>query len=207
MPGAAIIDGLYGTYPNPALTQSIVQYISSAGYHVDVFEGTNVTIDLLRNIGGYKILILRLHSVINDDGFLYIFSGEEYTESKYVNEQLSGAVRKGVTFIGNETPVFALNALFLGVNKPDSLNGTTIILAGCNGTATPYVIQRFFERGVKAYVSWNGYVDLHHSDEATLQLVRALYSEGFSLDEAVKKVMTEVGPDPLYGSELLCHLP
>jgi hypothetical protein len=108
---------------------------------------------------------------------------------------------------GFEDPVFALNAVFLGSNKLDSLNGTTIILAGCNGTATPYVIQRIFERGVKAYVAWNGYVDLSHSDEATLKLVRALYSEGFSLDEAVKRVMTEVGPDPLYGSELLCYLP
>jgi hypothetical protein len=207
VPKAAIVDGLYGIEPNATLTESMTQYISSAGYRVDLFEGTNVTIDLLRNIGGYKILILRLHSTIHTDGFLYIFSGEQYTESKYVNEQLAGAVRKGYTFNENETPYFALNAVFLGNNNPDGLKGTTIILTGCNGTATTYVIQRFFERGVKAYVSWNGYVDLSHSDEATLRLVRALYSERLSLKEAIAKVMREVGPDPFYKSELECHLP
>ena len=204
---AAILDGLYDTDPNATLIGSMVNYISSAGYCVDVFRGTNVTIDLLRNIGGYKILILRLHSTIHTDGFLYIFSGEQYTESKYVNEQLTGAVRKAYTFNESETPYFALNAVFLGNNNPDGLKGTTIILTGCNGTATPYVMQRFFERGVKAYISWNGYVDLSHSDEATLRLVRALYTEKLGLNEATAEVMKEVGPDPFYKSELECHSP
>jgi hypothetical protein len=207
VPKAAILDGLYDTEPNATLIESMVNCISSAGYRVDVFRGTNVTIDLLRNIGGYKILILRLHSTIHTDGFLYIFSGEQYTESKYVNEQLMGAVRKAYTFNESETPYFALNAVFLGNNNPDGLKGTTIILTGCNGTATPYVIQRFFERGVKAYISWNGYVDLSHSDEATLRLVRALYTEKLGLNEATTEVMKEVGPDPFYNSELECHLP
>jgi hypothetical protein len=185
----------------------MMQCISNAGYKVDLFRGTNVTVDLFRNIGGYKILILRLHSAIHTDEFLYIFSGEKYTESKYVNEQLTGAVRKGYTFNESETPYFVLNAVFLGNNNPIGLNGTTIIMTGCNGTATPYVIQRFFERGAKAYVSWDGYVGLSHSDEATLRLVRAMYSEGLSPKEAVEKVMREVGPDPFYKSQLECYLP
>jgi hypothetical protein len=207
VPRAAILDGLYDTESNSTLTDSMVQCISNAGYKVDLFRGTNVTIDLFRNIGGYKILILRLHSTIHTDGFLYIFSGEKYTESKYVNEQLTGAVRKGYTFNESETPYFVLNAVFLGNNNPIGLNGTIIILTGCNGTATPYVIQRFFERGAKAYVSWDGYVGLSHSDEVTLRLVRAMYSEGLSPKEAVEKVMREVGPDPFYKSQLECYLP
>ena len=201
------MDGLYDTEPNSTLTGSMMKYLSNAGYAVDVFRGANVTIDLMRNVGGYKILILRLHSAIHTDGFLYLFSGEKYTESKYVNEQLAGAVRKAYTFNENEPPYFALNAVFLGNNKPGGLNGTMIILTGCNGTATQYVIQRFFERGVKAYVSWNGYVDLSHSDEAALRLVRALYSDGLSPKEAVEKVKQEVGPDPFYHSDLVCNLP
>jgi len=131
VPRAAILDGLYDTEPNSALTDSMMQCISNAGYKVDLFRGTNVTVDLFRNIGGYKILILRLHSAIHTDEFLYIFSGEKYTESKYVNEQLTGAVRKGYTFNESETPYFTLNAVFLGNINPNGLNGTTIILAGC----------------------------------------------------------------------------
>jgi hypothetical protein len=204
---AAILDGLYEEEPNATLIEDMTNCISSAGYHVDVFRGKNVTIDLLRNVGGYKILILRLHSAMHTDGFLYLFSGEKYTESKYVNERLTGAVRKAYTFNDTETPYFALNAVFLSNNIADGLRGTTIILTGCNGTATPYVVQRIFERGVKAYISWNGYVDLSHSDEATLRLVKALYSERLGLKEAVSEVMNEVGPDPFYKSELECYLP
>lgn len=204
---AAILDGLYTIEPNLALTESLTNCLLNAGYNVDLFRGVNVTIDLLRNIGGYKILILRLHSSIHTDGFLYIFSGEKYTESKYVNEQLAGAVRKGYTFNESEPPYFALNAVFLGNNRPDGLKGSTIILTGCNGTGKQYVIQKLFERGVKAFISWNGYVDLSHSDKATLSLVRALYSERLSLKEAVEKVMKEVGPDPFYKSVLEYHVP
>jgi hypothetical protein len=207
VPRAAMLDGLYDAEPNSALTDGIVQCLSNAGYKVDLFRGANVTVDLLRNVGGYKILILRLHSTIHTDEFLYLYSGEKYTESKYANEQLAGAVRKAYTFDESETPYFALNAVFLGNNKPDGLNGTTIILTGCNGTATPYVIQRFFERGVKVYVSWDGYVDLSHSDDATLRLVRTMYSEGLSPKGAVEEVNREVGPDPFYQSELVCNLP
>lgn len=202
VPKAAILDGLYNVDPNLTLTERLTNILVNAGYRVDLFRGENVTIDLLRNIEGYKILILRLHSAIHTDRFLYLFSGELYTESKYVNEQLSGAVRKGFTFTEGEPPYFALNAVFLGNNKPDGLNGSTIILTGCNGTGEPYAIQRLFERGAKTYVSWNGYVDLHHSDEATLSLIRALYSERLSLKEAVEKVIREVGPDPFYNSVL-----
>ncbi|MCJ7762914.1 hypothetical protein MUP38_05625, partial [Candidatus Bathyarchaeota archaeon] len=160
---AAILDGLYDKAPNSTLTESMVQYLSNAGYVVDVYRGTNVTIDLLRNVGGYKILILRLHSSVHTDGFLYVFSGEEYAESKYVDEQLAGAVRKAYTFNESEPPYFALNSVFIGKLKPNGLNGTTIILAGCNGTATKYVIQRLFQEGINAYISWNGYVNLPHS--------------------------------------------
>jgi len=184
-----------------------VHYLSKAGYKVDVYRGTNVTINLLRNIGGYEILILRLHSAIHTDNFLYVFSGEQYTESKYVDEQLAGAVRKAYTFNESEPPYFALNSVFMGKNKPNGLNGTTLIMMGCNGTANDYVIKRFFQAGVKTYISWDGYVNLPDSDEATLKLMKAMFSEGLSPNEAVEKVNKELGSDPSYNSKLICASP
>jgi len=207
VPRAAILDGLYDKSPSVTLTETMVQYLSNAGYKVDVYRGTNVTIDLLRNIGGYKILILRVHSSIHTDNFLYVFSGEEYTESKYVDEQLAGAVRKAYTFNESEPPYFALNSVFIGKSHPKGLNGTTLIMAGCNGTANQYVIQRFFQEGGEAYISWNGYVNLSHSDEATLKLVKAMCVEGLSPKAAVEKVNTEVGPDASYESRLIYASP
>lgn len=207
VPKAAILDGLYDKSFNATWTETMVQYLSNAGYMVDVYRGVNVTIDLLRDIGGYNILILRVHSAVHTDNFLYVFSGEVYTESKYVDEQLAGAVRKAYAFNESEPPYFALNSVFIGKRNPKGLNGTTLVMAGCNGTANHYVIQRFFQEGVKAYISWDGYVNLPHSDEATLRVVKAMCVEGLSPDAAVEKVKREVGPDPAYGSQLLCALP
>ncbi len=198
---AAILDGLYDTWPNVIWTESITNCLLNSGYRVDLFSGTNVTIDLLRSIHGYKILILRMHSAVHTDGFLYLFSGEHYSESKYVEEQRARAVLGGLTFNHTEQPYFALNAVLLG-KIYDGLNGSTIILMGCNGTSSPYSIQSLFEQGVKQYISWNGYVDPDHSDKATLALAEASCAEHLGLEEAVKKVDREIGPDPYYGSAL-----
>lgn len=199
-PKAAILDGLYTTSPNPTLIRNLTNVLSTAGFRVDVFEGENVTISLLRRVGGYDILILRLHSAIHTDEFLYLFSGERYAESKYAVEQLSGGVRKGVTFEGEE--FFAINSVFLGADEPAGLKGSTVILMGCNGTGDSYSIQRLLEKGVKEYVAWTGYVDLSHSDETTLVLVRALYAEKLGVKDAVEEAMRKPGPDPTYKSVL-----
>ncbi|MFB3890337.1 MAG: hypothetical protein ACE14S_12685 [Candidatus Bathyarchaeia archaeon] len=206
-PRAALLDGLYGRSPNDTFTQALVSSLSNAGFAVDVFQGKNVTIDLLRNVEGYRILILRVHSAVYTDDFLYVFSGEEYTESRYADEQLAGAVRKAYTFNETEAPYFALNSVFMGKNHPGSLNGTTLIMMGCNGTANDYVTQRFLQEGVEAYISWDGYVSLEHSDEATLRLVKAIYLEGLNPAAAVAEVNGQVGADPAYHSRLVCALP
>jgi len=104
----------------------------------------NVTIDLLRRIGGYGLLILRLHSAIDPRyGFLYLFSAERFNEAEYETrfgeESVSGAVRQGITFEGEE--YFTLRADLLGYMKQGGLNGSTIILMGCNGTNSDHAIE------------------------------------------------------------------
>lgn len=197
---ALVLDGLYVTSPNATFSQSLRSCLSSAGFKVDVVQGENVTIDVLRNVAGYRVLILRLHSAVRSDGFLYLFSGERYSQSRYNVEQLSGSVRKGVTFEGDE--FFAINAVFIGGNKPSGLNGSTIILMGCNGTDSALFIQRLLSKGVNTYIGWSGYVDLSHSDQATLTLVNDLYVERMTVKDAVEGVMREVGPDPVYNTVL-----
>jgi hypothetical protein len=202
VPKAALLDGLYNTLPNETFTSTVTNLLTAAGYHVDVFRGENVTITLLKDIAGYKLIILRVHSgIFQGDHFLYLFSGENYTQSKYVSDQLSLSVREAVPLDENET-YFALNAVFLGSSKPYSLKDTTIILMGCNGTGDSYSVKRLLDKGAKSYVGWDGYVTLSHSDKATSALVKALYTEKLSVKEAVDRVMKDVGADPSYKSIL-----
>ena len=203
-PKAVILDGLYSESPNMTFSQILTDYLSAAGYTVDIFRGENVTIDLLRNIAGYKVMVLRLHSAIHSDRNLYIFSGEPYTESKYTMEQLTGSVRKANTTEGKL--YFAINIALLGNNKPDSLKDSTVVLMGCHGVSDQYSVDKLLESGVKTYFGWTGYVDLSHTDEATLVLVKALCLEKLSPEQAVQEAMTEVGPDPLYETVYECRV-
>ncbi len=201
---AALLDGLYVSRPNPAFIENITSLLKDAGFQVDVFIGENVTIELLENIGGYDLLILRLHSAIYIDRILYLFSGEHYVDSKYFFQQLSGIVKKAYTFNESEPPFFALNSAFLGMSRKDGLKNSTIIMMGCNGTGDIAFIQSLFKKGVKAYFAWSGYVNPSHADKATIALVKALYLEALSPREAAEKVMNEIGLDPIYGSQLYC---
>jgi hypothetical protein len=46
--------------------------------------------------------------------------------------------------------------------RPNGLNGSTIILMGCNRTGSKHALNRLLERGVKAIIAWNDYVDLEY---------------------------------------------
>lgn len=205
MSRAAIVDGIGFTRPNPSFIQGAREMLEGAGLRVDVYEGGNVTIDLLRRIGGYGLLILRLHSAIDAKyGFLYLFSAERFNvteyETRFNEERRTGAVREGITF-ENET-YFTLRADLLGYMNQGGLNGSIIILMGCNGTNSEHAINRLFERGVKAIVAWDGYVSLEYTDEVTLTLLKLVYTEGLSYGEAIKKIMDAMGPDPIWKSRL-----
>jgi hypothetical protein len=204
VPKAAILDGLYASSEDIVFEQELTNLLehSSEAYAVDVFRRENVTIDLMKNVEGYKILILRVHSAISGDGFLYLFSGENFTKDKYQGDQLLGAVREGIPYNGRNESYLALNAVFLAANKPNGLKDSTIILMGCKGMNDSYSVQRLIEKGVKTYIAWNGDVDLPHSDEATAALVRALYIDNLDVKAALEKTMLEVGPDPYFESEM-----
>ncbi len=203
---AVIIDGIALTKPNPKFIQGAKEILSQAGLKVDVYQGEKVTIELLRKIGGYELIILRVHSAIHKRyGFLYLFSAEKYSVYRYIPEQIQGAVKEAYTFNENEGPYFALRADLLG--DKGSLSGSIVILMGCNGTNSKHAANKLFEKGVNAIIAWNGYVDLEYSDNIILNLLRAVYEHGLSFKKAVGKLMNGYGPDPMWKSRLECLTP
>ena len=198
---AVLIDGIALTDPNPEFTRSVKEILSKANITLDIYEGEEVTINLLRKIGGYGLIILRLHSAIDKElRFLYIFSAERFNETGY-RETEPTAIREGVPFYGNES-YFTLRGDLLGDLSGKGLNGSIIILMGCNGTNSQQIIENLFDRGVKAIIAWDGYVDLNYTDKITIELLKAVYEEHMNFDEAVKKVMDERGADPTWKSRL-----
>ena len=202
---ALIVDGIRGVRFTGNFTDEARKLLEGLGYTVDVVQGEEVEVGFLLSVGHYDIYVLRLHSAVHD-GTLYVFSGELYAESKYTLEQLTGMVRKAYVLSGDEPPYFALNAVFLGARNPDGLRNSIVILMGCSGARDQLFIRALLERGVKAYIAWDGYVSIAHSDKATLELLKALIRDRLSPEEAVGKVMEIAGPDPVYGARLHCFV-
>ena len=167
-----------------------------------------VTVDLYRQLPtyGYKLIILRVHAGISEElpeHPTFLFTSEPYSMSKYVFEQLSDEIMGGVLNPEvEERSVFTVGPMFVRVSMQGNFDGAAIILSSCLGLYNEHLAKAFIDKGASVFVSWNEKVSLQHTDRATLVLLRALIVEKTSVQEAVRRAMKEVGPDPTYKSVL-----
>ena len=97
---------------------------------------------------------------------------------------------------------FAIVAGFVRQDMKGRFEDTLIIIGGCQSLGTPDLAQALIERGASAVIGWDEWVDLSHNDKAILHLLRSLTTEKLTLEQAMRKTMNEVGPDPAYESIL-----
>jgi len=203
---AALFDALYVTFPNSEFTTSLTETLQEAGFEVDVFQGTEVTVDFLKTVpSGYKLVILRMHSALHSDQ-LYLFTAEPYSIGKYTQEQQFQLVKEAYA-TAESKPVFAVNWGFVKRCMTGKFNGTLVIAMGCDGTRDPVIIEEFMNQGAVGYISWNGSVLISHSDTATLRLTEALYLENLSVAEAIETTNIQAGADPEHGTILEYYTP
>ncbi|MEM3527419.1 MAG: hypothetical protein QXI59_03735 [Candidatus Bathyarchaeia archaeon] len=102
---AALIDQLSISFPNQTFVAEFKKIFRDAGFMVDVYSGSEVTIELYRQLPlmGYRVIVFRVHQSTPVEYLLpssrpvkgppvYLFTGEPYTEHKYVIEQLTDLV-------------------------------------------------------------------------------------------------------------------
>jgi hypothetical protein len=198
--------GLYSTHPNDEFTRVLTERLEEADFQVDVFQGTEVTVNFLKSMpNGYQLIILRMHSALHEDQ-LYLFTAEPYSIGKYTQEQQFQLVKEA--YVTEETQhIFAVNWGFIKRCMTGKFNGTLVIAMGCDGTRDPTIIEEFMNQGAVGYISWNGPVLLSHSDTATLHLTAALYSEKLPVEEAIERTNNQVGADPEHGAVLEYYTP
>lgn len=204
---AALIDALYTTHPNDNFTKSINETLREAGFKVDIFQGTEVTVNFLKKLpNGYKLIILRMHSALSTDNQLYLFTAEPYSTGKYTQEQYFQLVKEAYATEDSQH-VFAVNWGFIKRCMAGKFNGTLVIAMGCDGTLDPWIAKEFLNQGAVGYIAWTGPVSLTHSDKAVLFLIQALYIEKLPLEQAVKKTNSQIGKDPNCGTVLDFYVP
>jgi hypothetical protein len=207
---AALVDQIALTNPDPEFTAQALAYLNEAGFSTDVYEGEEVTVELFRTLPekGYQLILFRSHStnILNEaitGGPVFLFTSEVYDKSKYVKEQLANRIGRAKILYDETSPLyFAIVAGFVRHEMVGHFDDTLIIIGGCQSLGTPDLAQAFIERGASAVIGWNDWVDLSHNDQAILHLLRGLTTEKLTLEQAVRKTMNEIGPDPTYDSIL-----
>jgi hypothetical protein len=199
---AAIVDHLSLTRPNQTFIEAATNILKQAGFTVDYYPGEKVTVEFYRNLPthGYSLIILRVHSTP-----LSLFTSEPYDQNKYVWEQLTDQLTRAKYFQEDEHAFFGVTAQFVRSSMKGRFNNSTIIMMGCLGLTFTDTAEAFIERGAKTYISWNDFVLASHTDLATVHLLRHLITEQQTVRKAVDDTMAEVGPDPIYNSQLLYY--
>jgi len=198
---AVLIDSLSLTDPDPLFISNVTHSLSVAGYSVDYYGPSQVTVDLFRNIAlqNYRIVIIRGHTATYQGipTSLSIVTSESYSSLKHVYEQLIGQVAPAIVRPGNT--FFAITPAFIRDAIKGNLRDTLVVQMGC-GTLTGNrdIANAFIDKGASAFVGWNNTVSSWYTDFATQKFVASL-EHGQTVAEAV---VSADGLDPVYGGKL-----
>ncbi len=198
---AALLDSLSLTDPDPSFIWNVTRTLYSAGYTVDYYGPREVTVALFRNLPfqDYRIVIIRSHTAIfyGIPTSISIVTSENYTESRYVYEQLVGQVAPAIVRPGNT--YFAITPGFVRDAMQGNFRGAILVEMGCSSLqGDHYIATAFVNKGVSNFVGWDNAVGSRYTDGATQNFVSSL-AHGETVQEAVGNAG---GPDPTYHGRL-----
>jgi len=201
---AAIIDQLHDELPNEDWQKKIKELLDQGGYEqIDLFTTEDITVGFYKELPSmdYQFIVARTHSLaIKEKGkqSVWMFTGEKYTEDKYIQEQLSGQVSRGVPFLtGSNTDreqaakqrLFIIGSKFVDEEMIGRFSGTTFVLGGCDTMSYPFMAKSLVNRGASSVIGWYGLVSLFDNDRVTLKVVEEILINGQLPDDAVDYVM------------------
>jgi hypothetical protein len=202
-PTALIYDPLINNPASTGFTGACSKLLATSGFRVEVVSGRPVTVESIRSPRPASLVIYRVHSSVFEGG-VWFFTGEPYSNSVYVLEQLANEVHIGRTS-RDANYTFAVEARFVQRYMKGRLNGAVVVLMGCDGLAAQDLTEAFIGAGAIAYVSWDGPVTLPHTDAATLAFVEGLAGLGMNVEDAIHYAEEKVGPAIPYNSYMVFY--
>jgi len=204
---AVIIDQLDRDLPNKSFQNQTMEYFTKAGYEVDLYTYDDITIDFYKNLPSmdYDFIVFRSHAlaIFGDKPSSWLFTGEKYTEKKYIQEQLAGdIISRAVPYrvaiakdLGYDTASkdrhFIVSAKFVKNIMTENFPNSIVILGGCDTMALPDFGQAFIERGASSVIGWNGLVGSYDNDKVIMALVEEILFENSEVGNAVDTVMED----------------
>jgi len=215
-PRAAIVDQLAVMELNQEFIEQVTAELEACGFEVDIYSGEEVSVEFYRRLPqkGYKLIIFRAHAGLlqaEEDGEVvgvkeatYLFTAEEYRQSRYIVEQLDDQLLPAEMEMDYPL-VFAINSRFITESMQGRFDDTLIIMMGCSGAYLTDMSNAFILKGASTYMGWGGSVSLDYVDRAATDLITNLCSGGMTIGEAVTETMTGIGPDPVWDAGLRYH--
>ena len=197
----AIVDGLGGDYPNETLINSLVKLFESKGYHVVLYNSTEVTVNFMGSVlcSNYDIVIFRIHGGKvydqngRESGFIAFFTNEPYSPDKYMDLQVQGLVGRGIPALNPEKRVFVVTPLYVS-SLSCNTHPKIIIVASCYSMYGTSMAEALVKKGVKVYIGWDGLVYASVNDAVLYKLVEGLLN-GDSVSESVLKTYNNAWGD------------
>lgn len=205
--GVTIVDAFYSS--SPQFTDEITDFLNSSSIKTEIYKDGNITVDFYSTLPLHSrtILLLRVHAGVfakDPTSPTFLFTREPYSAGIHLGEQLMSQVLSGVTDPDNksETPVFTVGPIFVAASMQGNLNGTIVILSSCLGLYNNQLAEEIIKKGATAFISWDEKVSLYHTDRAISLLTKMLIQDRKTIEEAVTRVMNEIGEDVTYHSRL-----
>lgn len=211
-PKAAIIDQLSSSY----LTENITRYVNETFVEnakallcqrfsrVDYYSD-NATVEQYSKLASlnYKLIIWRAHSAVDPENYVAICSSEKYVPGKYV--QYTSEQLKLCNITGDPFLYFAITPKFIEECMSGRFEDTVIVFMSCNGLNPNYTktAETFVNKGVKAFISWNGWIEKPDNDNAISLLLKYLIEDNRTIFKAVQAV----NAIPSYGLSKLDYYP
>ena len=165
---------------------------------MNYLSGDEVDVNTLKlGPGSSALAVFRVHSGVFDNR-TWLFTGEGYSESGHVIDQVRGLVHIARCSSTSEL-VFAVGPGFIHEYWGD-MDRCVIMLMGCESLDDTGLANVMVNRGASAVVGWKGPVSIDESDMVSLRLLEALIL-GSSVGEAVEQVDVEFG----LGGRLVFH--
>jgi hypothetical protein len=207
---AAIVDHLSIKYPNDTFIQTATSILANAGFTVEYYEGSKVTVEFYRNLPtyGYNLVVLRVHSITHEPevaNYTGLFTTEPWDNTRYAYEKATDQIL-GAAFIPyheGDPVYFAISSEFVKLSMTGSFNNTVIVMMGCSALTYTDMAKAFVDKGAKVCIGWDDLVSNTHTDYATAELLKYLITEKETIGQATTKTNEEVGPDPEYNSTLV----
>lgn len=199
-PKAAIIDELSSSVltktsrdENKTFVETAKALLHERFSQVDYYSD-NATVDAYKNLpsAGYKLIIWRAHSALNVTSKFIAISASEIAGTKDYSQYADGELT-GVNITYDSKIYIAITPKFVSEAMSGRFEDTVIILMSCNGLEYNSTAEAFIGKGVKAFVSWDGWIETGDNDAGTARLLDYLINENYTVSAAVEKI-------PIYNS-------